>query len=576
MLLFICILALFIGPMLFNLTAKKNNMLDLFDGFIFVVIGGLVIFHILPESIEQAGLWSIAFTLLGLLGPSLAEKLFHKAAALTHKTTLALGVSGLVLHSITDGSALTADPDFTQLTIIIAVIAHRLPVGLTVWWLLRPHFGKVVALSVLGLMAAGTFIGAQLGTQWRPEINPLVIALIESFIAGSVLHVVFHRPYAENHHHHEKSTTHYDGIGSLLGLVCLGAILLTDRHEESAHGQLHAHAHAHGQLELLVQLAFTLAPFLLLAYALSSLTKFFFVDNHPVNIKSTGSPKLQTLRGALLGLPLPFCIPDATKAYQLLRKQGAQVSMALAFLISAPILGFESLLVSLPLLGWELTSVRLLCAIGIVMILALIMVRWVTESKPVSAAKQADVANRLQHSLRHGYEHLLDHTAPWIMLGLILASLLTQGHHQAQWYDIFVIALAAIPFRLCATGITPLAAAMLVSGWSPGSALVLMLLGPTISLELIRFMLKEHGKKLTVAFMVLLPTTVITAATVVDLTIGDINIAALEFNHSAPALFAQISLAMIVLLISWSLLRRGARAFIAELLPNLQLFSHKH
>jgi len=558
--------------MLFNLTAKKNNMLDLFDGFIFVVIGGLVIFHILPESIEQAGLWSIAFTLLGLLGPTIAEKLFHQAAALTHKTTLALGVSGLVLHSVTDGSALTADPDFTQLTLIIAVIAHRLPVGLTVWWLLRPHFGKVVALSVLVLMAAGTLIGAQLGTQWRPEINPLVIALIESFIAGSVLHVVFHRPYAEHHHHHEKSTTHYDGIGSLLGLVCLVAILMTGHHEEAGHG----HGHSHSQLDLLVQLAFTLAPFLLLAYALSSLSKFVFVDNNPIHIQSSGSTKYQTLRGALLGLPLPFCIPDATKAYQLLRKQGAQASMALAFLISAPILGFESLLVSLPLLGWELTATRLLCAVVIVMILALIMVRWVSDSKAATASKQQDVANRLQHSLRHGYEHLLDHTAPWIMLGLILATLLTQGHHQSQWYDLLIVALLAIPFRLCATGITPLAAAMLVSGWSPGAALVLMLLGPTISLELIRFMIKEHGEKLATAFMILLPTVVILAATLVDWLIDDIEIAALQIDHTAPAALEIVSLSLILLLISWSLLRRGARAFVAELLPNLQLFSHKH
>ena len=115
-------------------------MLDLFDGFIFVVIGGLVIFHILPESIEAVGLWSILFVGLGLIGPSLAEQLFHKAAAITHKSTLILGVTGLVIHSLTDGAAIVDDPNFDQLTLIIAVIAHRLPVGLTVWWLLRPSF----------------------------------------------------------------------------------------------------------------------------------------------------------------------------------------------------------------------------------------------------------------------------------------------------------------------------------------------------------------------------------------------------------------------------------------------------
>lgn len=568
MILLASIVALLIGPLLFNLTIKKPNMLDLFDGFIFVVIGGLVIFHILPETISEAGLWSILFVLIGLFGPTLAESLFHKAAALTHKTTLALGVFGLVLHSLTDGTALTEDPNFTQLTLIIAVIAHRLPVGLTVWWLLRPHFGKTIALSVLALMAAGTITGSYYGSQWLPGLDSTVVALIESFIAGSVLHVVFHRPYAEHHHHHKNTTTHYDGVGSLLGLGCLVAILLTGHQDDADHGQQ--------QLDLLVQLAFTLAPFLLLAYALSSLSKFLYTDNHPVHIQSAQPTKFQILRGALLGLPLPFCIPDATKAYQLLRKQGAHASMALAFLMSAPILGFESLLVSLPLLGWEMTLTRLACAVVIVIVLALIMVRWVTEKAAVAASAQAEVANRLKHSLRHGYEHLLDHTAPWIFVGLILASLLTLDQHQPQWYDLLIVAVIAMPFRLCATGITPLAAAMLVSGWSPGSALVLMLLGPTISLELIRFMIKEHGTKLATAFILLLPATVILFASLVNVAAGDAIKTTLRIDHSAPSVIEAISLGIILLLVSWSLLRRGARAFVAELLPKLHLFSHNH
>jgi len=568
MILLASIVALLIGPILFNLTRTNTKMLDLFDGFIFVVIGGLVIFHILPESIESAGLWSIGFVLLGLMGPSIAESLFHKAAALTHKSTLALGVFGLVLHSLTDGTALIESPDFDQLTLIIAVIAHRLPVGLTIWWLLRPHFGKGIALGVLGLMAGGTVLGAHFGDQWLPSLSETAIALVESFIAGSVLHVVFHRPYAEHHHQHEKSTTHYDGIGSMLGLICLATILLT--------GHEHDSEQAHHQLDLFVTLATTLAPYLLLAYALSSVTKFLFSDSQPLQMQMNSPSKFQTLRGALLGLPLPFCIPDATKAYQLLRKQGANATMALAFLISAPILGFESLLVSLPLLGVEITLYRLACAVVIIIFLALLLSRWVKEHSPAKPEKQADIANRLQHALRHGYEHLLDHTAPWLLVGLILATLLTFGQHQPQWSDILVIAAIAIPFRLCATGITPLAAALLVSGWSPGSALVLMLLGPTISIELIRFIAKEHGKVVAGWFLTLLPVAVLSCAWFIDNIIGLRFEQLIHLNHGAPGLLESISTVIILLLVSWSLLRRGARAFVAELLPKLDLFSHKH
>lgn len=546
-------------------------MLDLFDGFIFVVIGGLVLFHILPESIEQVGLWSLLFVLIGLIGPSLAEHLFHKAAALTHKSTLILGVSGLVLHSLTDGTALIEDPDFDQLTLIIAVIAHRLPVGLTVWWLLRPHFGKSIALIVLGLMSIGTVIGAIMSEQLLPQISPSVVALIESFIAGSVLHVVFHRPYAEHHHSHQQTKTHYDGIGSLIGVFCLVVILMTGNHE-------HGDEVAHQQLDLLIELALTLSPFLLAAYFLSSMTKLFFSDSHSITLDSDRPSKYQTLRGALIGLPLPFCIPDATKAYKLLQKQGANATMALAFLVSAPILGFESLLVSIPLLGIEITSVRLICALVIVIIMALMLARFIPAHQAVTPEKQNDIAHKLKHALRHGYEHLLDHTAPWLMVGLVLATLLTFGQHQTQWYDILLVAVIALPLRLCATGITPLAAAMLVSGWSPGSALVLMLIGPSISIELLRFITKQHGKVLAIGFSILLPTVVISCAYIIDNTLMLSVPELLHLNHEEghSNIFEMICLGIIILLISWSLLRRGARAFVAELLPKLELFTHKH
>ncbi|MGB1299511.1 MAG: permease [Psychrobium sp.] len=569
MILLLSILALFIGPLLFNYTSKNNKMLDLFDGFIFVVIGGLVIFHILPESIETVGLWSILFVGLGLIGPSLAEQLFHKAAAITHKSTLILGVTGLVIHSLTDGAAIVDDPNFDQLTLIIAVIAHRLPVGLTVWWLLRPHFGKGVALAVLGLMAVGTGLGSMVGEQVLPQLNQQTIALIESFIAGSVLHVVFHRPYAEHHHDESNTETHFDGLGSLLGVICLVTILMT--------GHEHDNVEAHQQLDLLVELALMLSPFLLAAYFLSSLTKLLFSDSHAININTERPTKSQTLRGALLGLPLPFCIPDATKAYKLLQKQGTNATMALAFLVSAPILGFESLLVSLPLLGVETTAVRLACALVIIICIALMLARFIPSQQPVKAEKQAEIANKLKHALRHGYEHLLDHTAPWLMVGLVLATLLTFGQHQAQWYDILLVAAIALPFRLCATGITPLAAAMLISGWSPGSALTLLLIGPAINIELLKFITQRHGKKLAWAFSLLLPAIVIVCSYIVDATFALSVPQLLDINHASETnLFEVFCLAVILLLISWSLLRRGARAFVAELLPKFELFSHKH
>ena len=89
-------------------------------------------------------------------------------------------------------------------------------------------------------------------------------------------------------------------------------------------------------------------------------------------------------------------------------------------------------------------------------------------------------------------------------------------------------------------------------------------------------MIKEHGVKLAAAFVILLPISVIAFALLTDNMVGDLVISNLTLNHNAPSTFEGISLAIIGLLVSWSLLRRGARAFVAELLPKLNLHTHNH
>lgn len=250
--------------------------------------------------------------------------------------------------------------------------------------------------------------------------------------------------------------------------------------------------------------------------------------------------------------------------------------MALAFLFAAPIMGFESLLISIPLLGWSLTLARLFAAILLIVLLALLLSRWIRSDTPSAPQEQPRIANRLQHALKHGYQHMLDHTAPWLVVGLILAVLLTFGEHQPQPQDLLYVTLLAIPLRLCATGLTPLAAAMLASGWSPGAVLILMLLGPTISIELLRFIAREHDRYLALCFLLSLPTAVLGLGWLLDNSPFSINIQLPDFT-TGETTFLQIgSLTLILLLVSWSLLRRGARAFVAEVLPKFKLFSHTH
>ncbi len=231
MLLILSIFALFLGPVTYRLLQRQPGWLDLLDAFIFVSISGLVLFHILPELLFEGGLLVLVLTSLGLLTPSLIEKYFHKAANKAHNTTLLLGVLGLVLHASIDGAVLLADQaDHTGWLLALGVLLHRFPVGLTIWWLLRPQYGVILPFVVLISMATATLVGASYAELSMAQLDGQYLAWFQAFVMGSIMHVVVHRPYL---HHHKKQQAHdvkehkyAAGIGSFLGLVVLGFVLL--------------------------------------------------------------------------------------------------------------------------------------------------------------------------------------------------------------------------------------------------------------------------------------------------------------------------------------------------------------
>ena len=113
-LLIVSILALVIGPTIYSLVRKRNIMLSLLDGFIFVAIAGLVLLYILPDCFESGGWPTSIFVILGLFGPTLLERLFRRSARETHIVALILGLAGLGLHAVIDGSTLARNRGISE------------------------------------------------------------------------------------------------------------------------------------------------------------------------------------------------------------------------------------------------------------------------------------------------------------------------------------------------------------------------------------------------------------------------------------------------------------------------------
>ncbi|QSX33576.1 metal transporter [Shewanella avicenniae] len=255
-------IALLFGPVCYRFLSNGSGLHKGLDGFIFVSLGGLVLIHILPELLEHGGILAIAFVVLGLWGPTASEKLFHRYSDLTHKLTLIFGISGLLLHTITDGGALVlAQQGQGTALLALGVILHRLPVGLAIWYLLTPQAGRRWAIVVLGLMILLTTFGYVAGEQLLNHLSLDNTVYLQAFVTGSILHVVMHQPHADTP---LDSTSRYElhaGIGSLLGIGLLALLLFT---ENDAAGH---HHHEHNDL---FDWLLSLAPALLLMFVLAA------------------------------------------------------------------------------------------------------------------------------------------------------------------------------------------------------------------------------------------------------------------------------------------------------------------
>ncbi len=192
-------LALLAGPALVAFAERRPATRETLDGFVLITLAGIVGLHIVPEAWEMAGYLSIVVLLAGLAFPVLLEAVYRRALERAHLVVLLIAATGLVIHSMLDGIALLpvsdeAGMEFHQLA--VGVIVHRLPVGMAIWWLLRPKFGAAVAASAFLLIIFGTGVSYTLGA--GHDFAPLTLVLFQCFVAGSLVHVAL---FGVSHEH---------------------------------------------------------------------------------------------------------------------------------------------------------------------------------------------------------------------------------------------------------------------------------------------------------------------------------------------------------------------------------------
>jgi hypothetical protein len=193
------LITLFAGPLLFQWLSRSTRVARALDRVIVVALVILVAVLLLPELVEPLGIFAPAWVLLGYLLPGVLEKLVRRAAETLHLLSLYVALDGLILHALLDGAGLAGSELSASPGLAAGIILHRFGVGLTLWLIVEPVFGRRAAWGTLVAIAAATIVGFEFSERLLPLAGDTVISAMQAVIVGTIIHGLVHRGHVHRH-----------------------------------------------------------------------------------------------------------------------------------------------------------------------------------------------------------------------------------------------------------------------------------------------------------------------------------------------------------------------------------------
>jgi hypothetical protein len=557
--------ALSFGPLIAGVLQRRSQLHALLDGFILVMVGGLALLHLLPYARDNIGAWCILFAAIGAFLPLYAERKLHRHESDESSSILWLAVIGLVLHASLDGAALAANQQgmHEHLTegwsLPLAILLHRVPVGLLIWWSVRPQLGSKIALAILAAIAGATFVGHALSSFLLPLSVGPVSGIIFSLLAGGLLHVVMdHRHQSE--HGEARVSPAWAASGTVLALLIF--FLLPDTVPPVLQRGFSNMGYLFMESSYAVVLGFVGAGFMTMvpARSLKQLLK--------------GSTEASSaLKGILFGIPLPICSCGVVPLYRSLHARGVPAAAATAFLVATPELGFDSILISIPLLGTPVTIVRLIAAFLVALVAGLVAGRLMPSSEAAEFDDPATLPprNDLKGALDFGARELFDDLGPWVLVGILVAGLIEPILRNGlialipDLIQVPIFGLIATPFYVCASGATPIATIFLAKGASVGAVLAFLLTGPATNVTTYGAIKGVHRRQAVWILMLTVPVSSILLGWLANLVPG-LAASVPELGSQAYSYhwWQKAGVVLFVALLLGSLFRQGPRGLLHQ------------
>jgi len=292
------------------------------------------------------------------------------------------------------------------------------------------------------------------------------------------------------------------------------------------------------------------------------------------------------LKASLFGLPLPLCSCGVIPAAVGLRKQGASKGASAAFLVSTPESGVDSIAITWALLDPVMTVVRPLAAFMTATVTGLLINRLPEEPEPsppvtaetagcgcsggcgdAKAPVKLPLGRRLREGLSYAFGELLADIGRWLLLGILVAGMLAwwlpddffARHLGGEFSSLLIMLVAGIPLYICASASTPVAAAMVLKGLSPGAALVFLLAGPATNAATLSVVGRFWGRRVTGIYLVSIAGCSLLFGWLLNRFYAwsgiDISRWVTHFQHEVPSVWTVTAAIVLLGLIGWQNLK---------------------
>lgn len=127
---------------------------------------------------------------------------------------------------------------------------------------------------------------------------------------------------------------------------------------------------------------------------------------------------------------------------------------------------------------------------------------------PTSSEPPLTLGRIAKHVFRYGFVDIADDILTAMLIGIFLGAIITFAVPEgimdssfALWLQYPAMLLMGVPLYICASASTPIAAAWVLKGVSPGAALIFLMTGPATNTTTIAMILKQFGARFATIYV---------------------------------------------------------------------------